>query len=136
MPAAIAALRANRLRVSAARRVVLEALLAAPGPATADELATGFGGRSPESDLASMYRNLDTFERLGLVRHVQFGPGAARYVLSSRCAGGYVTCARCGSFDDLDAAALEALRRAVVADTSYDAGFTPLTLVGLCAHCS
>ena len=33
------------------------------GPATAEELAAGVPGRVPESDLASIYRNLDTLER-------------------------------------------------------------------------
>ena len=65
LPAAIAALRAAGLRVSAARRVVLEALFAAGGPATAEELASGLDGRLPVSDLASMYRNLETLEDLG-----------------------------------------------------------------------
>src|SRR4051812_49991376 len=42
---AIAALRAGGLRVSAARRLVLEALFAAEGPATVEQLADGIGGR-------------------------------------------------------------------------------------------
>src|SRR4051812_50064281 len=41
---AIAALRAGGLRVSAARRLVLEALFAAEGPATVEQLADGIGG--------------------------------------------------------------------------------------------
>ncbi len=135
MPAAIAALRANGLRVSTARRVVLEALFAAGGPATAEQLASGLDGRAPQSDLASMYRNLDTFEQLGLVRHVHFGHGAGRYVLSARSHGGYVACARCGAFDELEDGALDALRRAVRAHTSYEVGFTHFPVVGLCAGC-
>ena len=63
LPAAIAALRARGLRVSAARRVVLEALFAAERPGTADDLASGIAGFVPESDLASVYRNLETLER-------------------------------------------------------------------------
>src|SRR4051794_24287477 len=48
---AIAALRANGLRVSAARRLVLEALFCADGPATVEVLADGVGGRVPRSDV-------------------------------------------------------------------------------------
>jgi len=79
---AIAALRAGGLRVSAARRLVLEALFAAEGPATVEELAAGFDGRVPRSDVASTYRNLETLEALGLVRHMHLGHGPGRYVLA------------------------------------------------------
>ena len=79
---AVAALRAGGLRVSAARRLVLEALFAAEGPATVEELAAGFGGRVPPSDVASTYRNLETLEALGLVRHMHLGHGPGRYVLA------------------------------------------------------
>ena len=42
---------------------------------SAEELAAGLGGRVPRSDLASVYRNLETLERHGVVRHVHLGHG-------------------------------------------------------------
>ena len=50
--AAVGALRHRGLRLSSARRVVLEALFAAGRPVTAEEIADGIGGRVPPSDLA------------------------------------------------------------------------------------
>src|SRR4051794_19599530 len=94
---AVAALRAGGLRVSAARRLVLEALFAAEGPATVEELADGVGGRVPRSDVASAYRNLETLEELGLVRHMHPGPGPGRYVLARREGGDYPPRGRCGA---------------------------------------
>ena len=135
MPGAVAALRANGLRVSTARRVVLEALFAADGPATADELAGGIPGFVPESDLASVYRNLETLETIGLVRHVHFGHGAGRYVLSANADRGYVSCRRCGAFEALAPATRAALRDVIAAHTSYHAQFTHFPVVGLCAGC-
>ena len=134
LPAAIAALRAGGLRVSAARRIVLEALFAAEGPATAEELASGLDGRLPVSDLASMYRNLETLEELGLVRHVHFGHGAGRYVLSAATERGYAACHRCGAFTELDEAAVGALREAIE-HTGFAARFTHFPVVGLCPDC-
>ena len=72
------------LRVSAARRLVLEALFAAERPVTAEEIAAGLDGRLPASDLASVYRNLETLEELGLVRHVHLGHGPGLYALAGR----------------------------------------------------
>lgn len=134
MPQAIATLRAGGLRVSAARRIVLEALFAAGDPATAEELASGLDGRLPASDLGSMYRNLETLEELGLVRHVHFGHGAGRYVLSAGADRGYVACHRCGAFSELEETAVGALR-AAVEHTGFTARFTHFPVVGLCAAC-
>ena len=64
--AALAAVRAGGLRVSAARRLLVEALFAAPGPVSAAELAEGRGGLPP-SDLASVYRNLADLDQLEAV---------------------------------------------------------------------
>ena len=47
---------------------MLEALLAAEEPLTAEEIAG-------DADLASIYRNLETLEAIGIVRHVHLGHG-------------------------------------------------------------
>src|SRR5271154_4004169 len=70
---AMALMRERGLRVSAARRLVLEALLAADGPMSAEQIAHGIGGRVPSSDVASVYRNLHALHDIGLVRHVHLG---------------------------------------------------------------
>src|ERR1700721_1149914 len=56
------------LRVPSARRLVLEALLAADGPMSAEQIAEGIGGRVASSDIASVYRDLQAFEDVGLVQ--------------------------------------------------------------------
>ena len=83
LDSAVNALRARGLRVSAARRLVLEALYSAPAPVTADQIAHGLAGRLPRSDLASVYRNLETLEEVGLIRHFHLGHGPGLYAPSS-----------------------------------------------------
>src|SRR5688572_15514118 len=48
---AIAAVRRSGLRLTSARRLVLEALLAARAPISAEEIADGLGGRMTQSDI-------------------------------------------------------------------------------------
>ena len=136
VPAAVAALRANGLRVTTARRLVLEALFAAGAPATAEQLAAGLDGRLPESDVASMYRNLETLEQLGLVRHIHLGHGPGRYVLSGAAEAGYVTCEQCGSVAPLDALTLAAVREVVFQHTGFEPRFTHFPIVGRCGACA
>ena len=79
---AVTALRERGIRVTAARRLVLQGLFAADGPVSAERLASGVDGAVPPSDLASVYRNLEALERVGLVRHVHLGHGPGLYARS------------------------------------------------------
>src|SRR5260221_5765205 len=79
MEGALGILREQRLRVSSARRLVLQSLFAADGPASAEAIASRTG---LALDLASVYRNLETLERVGIVRHVHLGHGPGLYALA------------------------------------------------------
>ena len=80
LDAAMATVRAGGLRASSARRLVVAALFEADAPVTAEQIANGLDGRVQSSDIGSVYRNLETLERLGVVRHLHcgHGPGMGR----------------------------------------------------------
>ena len=136
VPAAVGALRANGLRVSAARRLVLEALFAADGPVTAEAIAAGLGGRLPSSDLGSVYRNLDTLEQIGLVRHFHVAHGAGLYALAGRQQAGYAACESCGAHRPLDRATVAQLTAVVRAACGYEPQLVHFPIVGHCPECS
>jgi Fur family ferric uptake transcriptional regulator len=133
--AAVGALRARGLRVSAARRLVLEALYAAEGPVSAEAVAGGLDGRLPRSDLASVYRNLETLEEAGLVQHVHLGHGPGLYALVGRHRG-WAVCDACGRRVALEDDALHRVRAAVLDATGFDARFAHFPIVGVCADCA
>jgi Fe2+ or Zn2+ uptake regulation protein len=132
--AAAAAVRRGGLRLSSARRLVLEALFAAERPVSADKIAGGLDGRVPCSDLASVYRNLETLEQLGLVHHVHAGHGPGLYALAR--GREYVMCERCGALRAVAPAALAPVRDALRAALGYEARFTHFPLVALCRECA
>jgi Fur family transcriptional regulator, ferric uptake regulator len=132
---AVALLRSRGLRVSAARRLVIEGLFAADRPLTAEEIAAGLEGWLPSSDLASVYRNLDTLEEIGLVRHFHVGHGAGLYSLASASELEFVSCERCGAFEAVPAGRLDAARALIERETGYRARFSHFPLVGTCAGC-
>jgi Fur family ferric uptake transcriptional regulator len=133
---AVAALRAGGLRVSAARRLVLEALFVANRPVSVEEIAAGLGGQVPPSDAASTYRNLETLEELGLVRHMHVGHGPGRYVVERGNGCGYLACEGCGEFVTLGAARLDPVRGLLRDAFGYETSFAHFPLVGLCARCA
>ncbi|MGH3013119.1 MAG: Fur family transcriptional regulator [Gaiellaceae bacterium] len=134
--AAIAALRERGLRVSSARRLVLESLFAADGPVSADRIAEGVAGRVPRSDLASVYRNLETLEQLGIVRHVHLGHGAGLYELASAAEREYLVCESCDAVRAVPASELDEVRQSIQEAFGFHARFAHFPIVGLCPHCS
>jgi Fur family transcriptional regulator, ferric uptake regulator len=136
MHAALGILRANGLRISTARRLVLEALFASELPVSAEMIAGGLGGRLPALDLASVYRNLETLEAVGLVRHLHLGHGASRYVLTGLGDDGWATCEGCGRHERLARDKAAQLRAAVRGATGFEACFSHFPIVGLCRDCA
>lgn len=131
IPSALAALRRRGLRISAARRLVVEALFAAGRPLPAPELAERSG-----LDPASVYANLQALEEVGLVTHVHLGHGPGRYALADRVERDFVECERCGAVRGLRPSVLAEVRAAVREATGYDPRFDHFPIVGLCAGCT
>jgi Fur family transcriptional regulator, ferric uptake regulator len=128
LTAAVVALRTRGMRVSGTRRALLEALYDAPEPRTAEELAG-------DLDMASVYRNLDALEHVGLVRHVHVGHGPGRYALATPREHGFAACEACGRHTPLPPAALDAVRAAVQAATGFTSDFSHFPITGLCPDC-
>ena len=133
---AIDAVRRSGLRLTLARRLVLEALLSAPAPISAEEIADGLGGRITQSDIASVYRNLETLGGLGLVRHFHAGHGPGRYVLESRADREYLACETCGRIESVDPESLDVVRDAVRDLSGFEARFSHFPIIGLCPGCA
>ncbi len=130
------ALRAAGHRVSRPSRVVVDALFAAEGPLTAEQIADGGGGEPVE--LTSVYRNLERLERLGVVSHVHAGHGPGLYALARAGAGDPedLVCDSCGAIAVADPAALEQVRRAIRRAFGHEASFTHFPMHGRCRDCA
>jgi Fur family transcriptional regulator, ferric uptake regulator len=136
LTSAMAVMRARGLRVSAARRLVLEALLAADGPMSAEQIAEGIGGRVPSSDIGSVYRNLQALEDIRLVRHVHLGHGPGLHALAVAGDQEYLTCERCADYRALPTEKLDAVRGLIEHQFGYRASFVHFPIVGLCPSCA
>ena len=128
---AVSALRELGLRLSTARRLILEALFAADGPVSAIHLA-----RTLSLDESSVYRNLEVLEGHGVVRHVHLGHGPGLYVLLGRDEAEYLYCDRCAKVTALTPDRLEGVRAEIKRATGYETHFTHFAIVGLCETCA
>jgi Fur family ferric uptake transcriptional regulator len=132
---ALAALRAQDLRVTIARRLILQALFVADGPLPVEAIVRAVGGRDSSLDAASVYRNLEAFEHAGIVRHVHLGHGPGLYALVGEGEREYLHCERCGATRAVAPAELDEVRALVAERFGYSARFTHFPIVGLCAKC-
>ena len=133
---AVSLLRDGGRRVSLARRQLLEGLFAVDRPVTAEELAQGLGGRIPPSDLAVVYRNLETLEELGLVCHVHLGHAPGRYAIVRGEACEYLACERCGIVTEIESERLDQVRRMIEEEFAFHASFRHFPIGGLCSRCA
>jgi Fur family ferric uptake transcriptional regulator len=125
----LAALRGAGHRVTMPAKAVLEALFMASEPLAAEQLA-------PELEPASVYRNLERLQQLGVVTHVHAGHGPGRYVLARGGASEYLVCERCGRLTAVDPAQLDDVRERVREAFGYEAHFTHFPIHGLCSGCA
>lgn len=133
---AVSLLRDGGRRVSVARKQLLEGLFAVDRPVTAEELAQGLDGRIPPSDLAVVYRNLETLEELGLVCHVHLGHAPGRYAIVRGEPCEYLACERCGIVTEIQPDRLHEVRRLIEEEFVFHASFTHFPIGGLCSRCA
>ena len=127
---AIEVLRIRGLRLSMTRQRVLEALFAAGRPLSAEDLALRL-------DLVptSVYRNLETLERHGLLRHVHLGHGPGLYALIGRGEREYIHCPSCGTTRTVRPELLDPVRTHIRRRFGYEVRFTHFALMGECLAC-
>jgi Fur family transcriptional regulator, ferric uptake regulator len=128
---AIDALRSSGLRISTARRLVIEALFDADGPVAAAQLAQRLS-----LEESSVYRNLEVLEQHGLARHVHLGHGPGLYVLSDREHGEFLYCEGCGRVTVLEPGDLDTIRTEIRDRFGLTARFAHFPIVGLCRECA
>ncbi len=133
LDAAMSVLREGGLRVTSARRLLIEALWGAGEPLSAESLVELLDGRS---DLGSIYRNLEALERLGLIRHVHLGHGPGLYARSSLGPHEYLLCDSCGAHLAVDPAELDDVRELIRDRFGYEARFSHFPIAGLCPRCT
>ena len=130
-----AALRDAGSRLTTPRRLVLEALFAAPGLVSAEQIAAGTD-TGVTLDVTSVYRNLELLEQLGVVRHVHVGHGPSVYGLIGEGEREFFVCEVCGKVSAADTEQLDRVRAVIRKEFGFEARFTHFPIHGRCADCS
>ena len=127
--------RARGGRVTAARTVVVEALVRGPGHhLTAAEVVARVRSVDPDVHESTVYRNLDALAELGVVTRIEGAGGAVVHHLPEQ-AHHHLVCERCGRVSGADPELLAAVASQLVADHGFVLREEAVTLPGRCAAC-
>lgn len=133
----IAALRAEGLRITPARRAICEVLAAVDGDhldaASIRERAEAVADRS--IDPSTVYRTLDTLESVGLAVHVHLSDRRSVVHLADD-EHHHLTCERCGKVEDVDAAEVVGALGPVAARHGFEVDSIHFAVVGRCHECA
>lgn len=130
-------LRGRGERLTAPRRAVLTVLHHADGHLTVEEVAELVTRVDPAVHLASIYRSLDAFARLGIVQHVHLGHGSTAYhLVDDSGSHAHAQCRRCRRVWDLPADVMDHTAQRLAHEYRFVLDPTHAALSGLCGPCS
>lgn len=135
-------LREKGLKVTAQRRLVLEAVASHPGQhLTAEEIYGLVRDRYPEIGLATVYRTVQVLMDLQVIDKVSFGDGLARYELAVEYDGNHhhhhhAICQKCGAVLSIEEDLLDTLEQAVFDATGFRVTDHEVKLYGYCKKCA
>ena len=118
-------------RVTASRRRVLEALVAAPAHFTVEDV-TRF---APGVGRATVFRTMKLLQDLNVVCRVLMEDGSLHYRLSTRGHHHHLVCRSCGRVEDFANCDVSSLVRQLARATEYEIEGHWLEIYGRCASC-
>jgi len=117
------------------RQAILEELRKVTTHPMADEVYAMVRRRLPRISLATVYRNLETLNGLGMIQKVESGEHAARFDGNPRVHY-HVRCVRCGRLEDLAVEPDRTVERAAERATGYAVLGHRTEIIGVCPTCA
>ncbi len=128
-------LRAEGVRLTDARRVVVQALLDADAHPTADTIARLAAEQDPSLHRSTVYRTLDALADLEVIDHVHLGHSGAVYHFAD-ASDLHVVCQSCGAVTHVDPEVLDAAAAAIVERTGFALDPGHFALPATCPTCA
>ena len=128
-------LHARGLRMTPQRLLVLEAVMRL-GHATPEDVCAEASRVDPGMNASTVYRTLEVFERLGVIRHAHLGPGAATYHPGDESAHLHLVCETCGRVTEADVSLADGLAGRLRAAHGFSPDVEHMAISGTCAGCA
>ncbi len=117
------------------RRIIFEAVVAAPGHYSPEQIYAVVRRRVPSVSLATIYNNLRMFVEKGLLREVS--PHASTLLVEGNLQPHHhLVCTGCKSVQDITGEFIDLKRLARLAPGGFDLSEPLIEVFGLCPRCS
>lgn len=127
-------LRRRGVRITAPRRAVLDALVAAGSHVTAEALHVRVQALHPDISTSSIYRTMDLLTELGIATHVHVGHGPAQFHLA-KDEHAHLACNGCGAVVQVDDALTQPFARTIEQRFGFALDLGHFALTGWCRDC-
>ena len=141
-------LRERSHRITGPREAILDVMRRHPHPLLIKEIhamldTSHATGATPASDargcdLATVYRSMKLLQKMGMVKRVDFGRGAARFELLAEGDDGHhhhLVCNRCERVMPLEECLLDEVEKAIARRSGFKGITHRLEFFGLCPGC-
>jgi len=128
-------LRAQGLRVTAQRLLILEAVRSAPGHVTAEDLYQQVRDHLPALSIVSVYRTLEFFAQRGILTRTSMGARAVHWEWHVGPEHHHLICRSCGSLREVNGAIFADAATQLQRDYGFQAEMRHVAVWGICAHC-
>lgn len=128
-------LRERGYRLTVQRGVILDAIEATSGHIAVEDLYRQVHARFPEVNVSTIYRTMELLEQEGLVTHIHFHDGVAKWHRAEEARHQHLVCERCGSETELDLDVVAPLAREIRDRYGFAANLTHFAIIGVCRAC-
>lgn len=122
------------VRMTRQRKVILEELTTLKTHPTADELYDIVREKLPRISLGTVYRNLDTLARAGMIRKLDMGGSQRRYD-GIEDPHDHIRCLKCGKVEDIHDQTFIDIEKTTGNLSGYQIHGHRLEFIGLCPDC-
>ncbi|MBI2936085.1 MAG: transcriptional repressor [Chloroflexi bacterium] len=131
----VKALKEKGIRLTPQRLLVLSVIAEGNGHMGVDEVFQRSKESYPYLDIATVYRTLHLFKRLGVVTEVGIGDRLHFELTDPGARHHHMVCHTCGGAFDLDPRYLEEFRRTLVRKFSFAPDLDNFAVTGVCGQC-
>ncbi len=127
--------KAQGLRLTPQRLIILSAIADGEGHMNVDEVYRRSREAYPYMDIATVYRTLHLFKRLGLVTEVGMGDRLHYELTDPGARHHHMVCQVCGKAFTLSPSYLDEFRGRLVKEFGFEPDLDHFTVTGVCSGC-
>ena len=124
----------EQFRMTKQRQLILDEIRKLKSHPTADEMYQVLRKKMPRISLGTVYRNLETLSRTGLLRKIDVG-GTQKRFDGDISDHHHVRCTKCSRVDDLFIDADKSLTKKAALATDFEISRHNIEFIGLCPNC-